>query len=293
MLFFFTCLVAGLLFFIVDPIEGCIHAASYVYNSRPGVFIEKVLNDFIDIDTADDPGGLAVSMKLQSAINNTQAVQSNVANAISFLQTQDGSLQTAGNILNRMSQLATLYSDVTKSSSDKANYSTEFTQLQQQLNSITQGSFNGVSLFAIPSSSLKVAISTDGTQKVDITKPAIDDSSTNFYKVGGELMPGEPIGNAATGLGNGVSLAMITSAIQEVATLRAENGAYTSQLSFASQILTNNAQNLESADSQIADVDVASESTNYAKYQILVQSGAAMLAQANSQSQIALKLIGG
>jgi flagellin len=245
------------------------------------------------VTPSDDPGGLAVSMKLQASISSTQAVQSNVANAISFLQTQDGSLQTAGNILNRMSQLATLYNDVTKSSSDKANYETEFKQLQGQLNSITQSDFNGVSLFAIPAGTLSVAISADGSQKVDIAKPAIDDPSTNFYKVGGELMPGESTDNIANGLGNGISLGTITSAIQEIATLRAQNGAYTSQLNFATEILTTNEQNLESANSQIADVDVASESTNYAKYQILVQSGASMLAQANSQSQIALKLIGG
>jgi flagellin len=237
------------------------------------------------VTPSDDPGGLAVSMKLQASINNTQAVQSNVANAISFLQTQDGSLQTAGNILNRMSQLATLYDDVTKSSSDKANYQTEFAQLQDQLKSIDQGTFNGVSLFGASGDTLSVAISADGSQKVTITKPYVADTSTGkTYNT---------VETSTAGLASGgISLGQITDAIQEIATFRAQNGAYTSQLNFASQILTTNEQNLESANSQIADVDVASESTNYAKYQILVQSGASMLAQANSQSQIALKLIG-
>jgi len=237
------------------------------------------------VTPSDDPGGLAVSMKLQASINNTQAVQSNVANAISFLQTQDGSLQTAGNILNRMSQLATLYDDVTKSSSDKANYQTEFAQLQDRLKSIDQGTFNGVSLFGASGDTLSVAISADGSQKVTITKPYVADTSTGkTYNT---------VETSTAGLASGgISLGQITDAIQEIATFRAQNGAYTSQLNFASQILTTNEQNLESANSQIADVDVASESTNYAKYQILVQSGASMLAQANSQSQIALKLIG-
>ena len=237
------------------------------------------------VTPSDDPGGLAVSMKLQSAISTTQAVQSNVANAISFLQTQDGSLQTAGNILNRMSQLATLYNDVTKSSSDKANYQTEFAQLQDQLKSIDEGTFNGVSLFGGSDSTLQVAISPDGSQTVTMSKPYVADTS------GGKTY--STIETSAAGLATGgISLGQITDAIQEIATFRAENGAYTSQLNFASQILTTNAQNLQSANSQIADVDVASESTNYAKYQILVQSGASMLAQANSQSQIALKLLG-
>jgi flagellin len=234
---------------------------------------------------SDDPGGLAVSMKLAAEVNSTQAVQSNVANAISFLQTQDGSLQTAGNILNRMSQLATLYNDVTKSSSDKTNYQTEFAQLQQQLSSIDAGNFNGVSLFGSShSSSLIVTTSADGTQKVTITKPYLASADTGqTYRT---------VETSTAGLATGgISLGQITDAIQEIATFRAQNGAYTSQLNFASQILTTNAQNLQAANSQIADVDVASESTNYAKYQILVQTGATMLAQANSQSQVALKLL--
>jgi flagellin len=228
-------------------------------------------------------------MKLQSAISTTTAVQSNVANAISFLQTQDGSLSTAGNILNRMSELDTLYNDVTKSQSDKDNYQTEFTQLQQELSNIDGGTFNGVSLFANASgASLTVNISADGNQSITLDKPYLQDTTgSNTYA---------DIENQARTLGgtgtSGISLAMITNAIQEIATMRAENGAYTSQLNFASQILTTNGQNLESANSQIADVDVASESTAYAKYQILVQSGASMLAQANSQSQIALKILG-
>jgi len=237
------------------------------------------------VSPSDDPGGLAVSVKLQAQINDTQAVQSNVANAISFLQTQDGSLQTAGNILNRMSQLATLYNDVTKSSSDKANYQTEFSQLQQQLTSIDGGNFNGVSLFGSTSTStLAVAISADGTQNVTLTKPYVASTSgTDTY---------HSVESSSNSLSSGISLSMITNAIQEIATFRAQNGAYTSQLNFANQILTTNGQNLQSANSQIADVDVASESTNFAKYQILVQSGASMLAQANSQSQIALKILG-
>ena len=237
------------------------------------------------VTPADDPGGLAVSVKLQAQINDTMAVQSNVANAISFLQTQDGSLQTAGNILNRMSELATLFNDVTKSSSDKANYQTEFSQLQDELQSLSSGNFNGVSLFGSTSSStLSVAISADGSQKVTLDQPYLASTSNgDTYNA---------IQDSSNTLSSGISLAMITSAIQEIATFRAQNGAYTSQLNFASQILTTNGQNLQSANSQIADVDVASESTNFAKYQILVQSGATMLAQANSQSQIALKILG-
>ena len=79
---------------------------------------------------ADDAGGLAVSMKLTAAISRTDATSTNIANAVSFLQTQDGSLKTAGDVLNRISELKTLSTDVTKSATDVANYDTEFTALQ-------------------------------------------------------------------------------------------------------------------------------------------------------------------
>lgn len=236
------------------------------------------------VNPADDAGGLAVSMKMSAAIGRTAAVQTNVANAVSYLQTQDGSLKTAGDILNRMSQLKTLYSDVTKSASDKTNYQTEFTQLQQQLQNINGESFNGVSLFGntTTGTSLTVSISEDGTRTLSIDK-------SNLTKAGSSY---NSVLDSTVSLGD-TTLSTITGAIQEVATFRASNGAYSSRLQFANNILTVNKQNLESANSQITDVDVASESTAYAKYNILVQSGAAMLAQANASAQIALKLIGG
>ena len=250
------------------------------------------------VNPADDAGGLAVSMKLTAAIRRTQAVQSNVANAVSFLQTQDGALKTAGDILNRMSELSTLFNDVTKSTTDKANYQTEFNQLQQQLTSIKGEAFNGVSLFSA-TNDLSVGISEDGSRSVLVTKTDLTNTSAagNFNKVQ-NYSDGTRTGSSHYSLDGSnsstkLTLGVINTAIQEIATFRAANGAYSSRLQFASSILTVNAQNLQAANSQISDVDVASESTNFAKYNILVQSGASMLAQANASAQIAIKLIGG
>ncbi len=89
-----------------------------------------------------------------------------------------------------------------------------------------------------------------------------------------------------------INLSDITDAIQNVATYRAQNGAEQSRLGFAQEVLTVNKANLESANSRITDVDVAEESTSLARWNILVQSGTAMLAQANQSAQVALKLIG-
>ena len=97
----------------------------------------------------DNPGGLAVSMKLSAAINRISGAQSNVQNAISFMEVQDGMLDTVGKIVDRMSELKGLSSqDPMKSEQDRASYNNEFKDLQSQLYDISKMKFNGVSLFA-------------------------------------------------------------------------------------------------------------------------------------------------
>ena len=223
---------------------------------------------------ADDAGGLAVSMKLDAAIRRTDAANTNVANAISFLQTQDGGLKTAGAVLNRISELKTLSTDVTKSASDIANYDTEFTALKAQLTSITTATFNGVALFG--GGTLTVGTSEDGTQSLAITQSAL---ATNVTAI-----------TAAANLA-AVTTAVATTALTNVATSRAQNGSDASRLSFSADLLTVNRTNLEAANSRIVDVDVASESTKLARNNILVQASTAMLAQANASSQSVLTLL--
>ncbi len=226
------------------------------------------------VSPSDDAGGLAVSMKLSAALRRTDATNTGVANAISFLQTQDGGLKTAGDILNRVSELKTLAGDVTKSTTDVANYDLEFTALKAQLTSLAAGKFNGIGLFG--GGTLSVATSEDGTQAQAITKA---DLATNVTTI-----------TAAANLA-AVTTAQITTAITNVATSRAQNGSDSSNLGFASDMLSTNKTNLEAANSRITDVDVAHESTQLARYNILVQAGTAMLSQANASSQIALKLL--
>jgi flagellin len=242
------------------------------------------------VNPADDAGGLAVSLKLDAAAKRTAAVQTNVANALSFLQTQDGNLKTASDILNRLSELTTLYNDVTKSTGDKSNYQTEFNQLQRQLSTIKDASFNGVSLFGGTALTIKTTEDGSSTAAVSVTTPNLTDTTNapNFKK----LQDFASYSLDGSGSTTAVSLGTVKTAISEIATYRAQNGAYSSRLQFASDILTINGQNLQAANSRIVDADIASESTAYARNQILVQSGASILAQANASAQVALKLIG-
>ncbi|MFM8829404.1 MAG: flagellin, partial [Spartobacteria bacterium] len=162
-------------------------ATSAAYNlSNTNVNLQRSLNRLSSgsrINSAyDDAGGLAVSMKLSASIRRTDATLANVNNSIAFLQTQDGVIKTADKILNRMSELATLAQDVTKSTNDLALYNTELTQLKGQLNLMLSEEFNGISLFstgAVASgnnaafdddATLTVVTSHDGNQTVGITQ---------------------------------------------------------------------------------------------------------------------------
>jgi flagellin len=233
------------------------------------------------VNPSDDAGGLAVSMKFTAAAKRSAAASANIGNSISFLQTQDGVLKTAGKVLDRMSELKTLYADPTKNSDDLANYDAEFTELQSELTSLAAEEFNSVALFG-SAASLTVQVSEDGSQTVSVSAKDLTSTASGV---------GEITATTVGDLGD-ISLSDITDAIQNVATFRASNGAEQSRLGFAAEVLTVNKANLEAANSRITDVDVAQESTQLARWNILVQSGTAMLAQANQSAQVALRLIG-
>jgi flagellin len=242
--------------------------------------LDKLSSGSKIVNPSDDAGGLAVSMKLLATSDREGALQNNVSDTTSYLQTQDGALQVAGSILDRVSQLETLYQDPTKNTSDLANYDDEFTQLQAELTSLTSESFNNVSLFG---TTFNVDVTDDLSSSSAVTIAAQDLSSTTSG-IGALTTSG------VTSLSD-IALSDVTAAIQNVATMRATNGAEQSRLSFASQMLTTNQTNLNSAISSITDVDVAQETTNLAKWNVLVQAGTAMLTQANQSAQSALKLI--
>jgi len=240
----------------------------------------------------DDAGGLAVSMKMSASIRRTEATLANVNNSVSFLQTQDGVLKTADKVLNRMSELATLAQDVTKSTNDLSLYDTELDVLKNQLNLMLNEKFNGISLFSSgttsgldSSTTLTVVTSHDGAQTVGITQADLSFVSTS---VGSSSTTGMDISTTSAAQN---AVTTIQTAIQNLATLRANNGAEQSRLTFAGDMLAVNKTNLEAANSRIIDVDVADESTKLARYNILQQAGTAMLAQANQATQSILRLI--
>lgn len=286
----------------------------------------------------EDPGSLAVAMKLEAAINRISGAVNNVNNGISFLEVQDGMLETAGKIVDRMSELKGLASqDPMKSEQDQASYDNEFRDLQMQLYDISNMKFNGVSLFANYTSdatgavtsteaifnagsqnlsrdnSLTIYTSSEGSggsrvsvhrllllsaltinQNTNIGNQWSDANNTSGIQQIGYT--NEPLTFASQNLSDTLSLKqisvnVITKALENISYLRAQNGASGSRLYFSSDSLAKQKTNMRAAHGRIVDADIAEETTNLAKYQVLSQAAASMLSQANSNTDIALMLI--
>jgi flagellin len=296
---------------------------------------------------AEDAGGLAVAYKLDSHVKRTEAVLNNHQNSLSFLQVQDGALETVGNIVSRMAELRTMAADITKNSSDIENYSKEFRELQVQLKQISAEKFNGISLFSVtggqtntgtltPSTetyryrnSKGVSISgtytahhrtltthpsgveKDGSIELNVSNLSFilslgairDSGGTNVNLLG--LQATSPASQTAKNSNGspvidsdgfifditGVSINQFTHVIEKIADARAENGAEQQRVQQSFNLHSLNMVNLEAAHGRIMDVDVALESTRFAKHNVLVQASASMTAQANQLTQVALTLL--
>lgn len=354
------------------------------------------------VNSSDDAGGLAVSMKMSAALKRTEATAINLRNMVSFLDTQDGAFKVADKVLSRMSELSALSRDVSKNSGDIENYNKEFENLKLQMASLAAEKFNGVQLFADSSTgdTFKVPTSEEGSQNTTVTQAGLASDPMSYMMINGfdtfqvedddgnirtfiaPLDPGVEWGEIAGvpvkfgdataggsvnafeipgGVGSAVSVNLATGAVtpfsgassitvngktvdsegtaisanstpiinpdkdgddtgliglttqltdlkydnsaayaylsqealQQVADMRAQNGAEMSRINFAQDLLEINAVNLEAANSRIMDVDVAAESSQLARFQILQQAGTAMLAQANTSQQSLVRLLQG
>jgi flagellin len=244
------------------------------------------------VNPSDDAAGLAVSEKLDAQNRRVGAATTNVQNAISYIQTADGFMSGMTKVLSRMSELAVLAKDVTKNTTDISLYGQEFTALQDQLRATIGGTgiaaplgtFNGIALFG---SSTIQPVTIGEAVGQEMTVPASDLQSGNMAT----LLNQSTAGAYTLSLTSSSAIQTITDTIQQVATERAKLGASQSRLELASTTLSIQTENLAAAISRIRDVDVAEESTQYAKYNVLVQSGTAMLAQANQSPLSVLKLL--
>ncbi len=232
------------------------------------------------VSPEDDAAGSAVSMRFDAQISRTEAARANVGNTVSYNQTQDGFMGKVKKALDRMSELAVLAQDVTKTDTDRALYDSEFQQLGNYMIEVAKKDFNGVSLF--DGAARNVTIDSEGTT---FAMSGIDLGSATYTAVTGPA-------SVATLGGATAALGTVKNAITQLASDRATVGAMRTRLNYTDEQLGVLRDNLASSNSRIKDVDVAEESTQFARFNILVQAGTAMLSQANSSPQAALRLLG-
>jgi flagellin len=230
-----------------------------------------------------DAAGLAQFAKLDAQISRLDAGQSNVANAVSFSETQDGALRQAQGALNRMGELSIAAQDPTKNTEDLANIQQEFGQLQSFVGGLSSETFNGVNLF----SNSGQAVTSDG-EGGQVAMAAVDLAAAG--NAGGLSSVASGI-SVSTPTNAAAALTAIQTSIQNVANARATVGADIQRLNITSETNSIRTETLSAASSRIKDSDIAVESTRLGSYKLLVQSGVASLKLINQAPKSTLQLL--
>ncbi len=233
---------------------------------------------------ADDAAGLAISESMKSQIRSYTVAQRNASDAQSMAQTAEGALGDVHDIMGRMRELAMQSSNGDLGSTDRGYVATEFKALQAEVTRI-QGSakFNGKQLInaTAATTTFQVGLNNTASDQIKVTFGGV--KLTTIVAVGTDV-------STATGALN--ALATIDTAIQNVSTARSNFGTAMNRMDFATSNIQTMQLNITAANSRIRDVDVASETANLSRNQVLTQAGTAVLAQANQIPQLALSLIG-
>jgi len=250
-------------------------------------------------NAGDDASGLAMSERMRSQARNTAAAASNVENKLSYLQTADSWMQKIHDMLGRMGELAVMANDGTKSDVDRTALQQEFAQMQDEITRITTGpsaagKFNGVAVFQ-GGADVSLQVGADGGQV--FSSAALDLTTANADDLGNGTTWGGLIDSA--GAVNVLTPADAEAAVTEVqlgidfmSLKRADTGAEIKRMEQTLDGLRSYEENISATESRIRDVDVAKETAEMTKYQILQQVGTAMLAQANQLPNNVMQLFG-
>jgi flagellin len=247
----------------------------------------------------DDASGLAVSEKMRSQIRGLNQAERNIENAVSFIQVTEGYLQETHDIMHRIRELAVQSANGIYTDEDRMQIQVEVSQLVDEVNRIaSHAQFNGMNIltgaFADPSQGgtevrqmyFQVGANMDQRERVYIGTMTAD-----ALGLTGAQGTGESISISTPDQAN-QAIGLVDTAMQVVSKQRADLGAYQNRFEMAAEGVAIAAENMQAAESLIRDTDMASETVQFVKNQILVQSGTAMLAQANLQPQSVLQLLG-
>jgi flagellin len=245
---------------------------------------------------ADDAAGYAISQGLTSQVNGLQQASQNVSDATSMVQTADSALNNVQSMLQRVSELAVQYQNGDLSSTDQSDIQDEVNQLTQEIDrQRTSVQFNGINLLD------GSAGANTGVVTFQVGSASSDTLAVSFQDIEGTSNLGTSAfswtqastGGTVFSLGQSGAVSAISTAINNISSLAATLGAVQNRLQYTATAISTTQENMSSSLSSIQDVDMASEMTTLTQQQVLQQAGTAMLAQANSQPQLVLKLLQG
>jgi flagellin len=246
--------------------------------------LERIASGKKLLSAADDPGGLAVAMKLRNQITTNDAELSAVENAKSYVESQSTALQTTSSIVGEMRTLKSNW-DIADAAGDtdlKDSYQRQFEDLQGQLNSIKGETLNGRKLFDRGASESQIMVSNVALNDLGLDAALQNDDGSGAGN--------QNIADSSITLTN-VTEDNLEVIEDNVSALTAEVAGDASTLGFASDYLTNMSTNLETAHGRIMDVDLAEETSNYATLSMQYEAAAAAVAQANVSSAKVLDLL--
>ena len=257
--------------------------------------IEKLSSGMRINRAGDDASGLAVSEKLRSQIRGLNQATRNIQNGISFIQTTEGFLQETQDILHRIRELAVQSANGIYTQEDRMQIQVEVSQLVDEINRIaSHAQFNGMNIltgaFARNSATgavmrFQIGANMDQSEQVYIGTMTAQALGLQAAQGGQGILSLSTVENANQAIG------VLDVALKTVNKQRADLGAYQNRLEHAIKGIDIGAENLQAAESRIRDVDMAAEMVEYTKNQILMESGTAMLAQANTKTQSVLQLL--
>jgi len=233
---------------------------------------------------ADDAAGLAISASMDMQVQSYTVAQRNANDAISMAQTADGALGSVSDILGTMQTLATEGANGALATSDRSYLQTEFSQLQAEIkNILTSSKYNGIQVVNQTAASVdfQTGITNSSTDRIAVTFGGVQ---LNALLTATTTLSGAASNSQA-------AMGAITSALSTISTSRANFGAAINRFDVVVSNLQTASLNTSAAESRIKDVDVASETANLSREQVLIQAGASVLAQANQVPQVALKLL--
>jgi len=275
------------------------HNLSAMFANRQVKFNELDLNKDIEklssgmrINRAgDDASGLAVSEKMRSQIRGLNQAGQNISNAVSFIQTTEGYLAETQDIMHRLRELAVQSANGIYSPEDRAQIQVEVSQLVDEVNRIaSHAQFNGMNMltgrFANPAGGgvvtgdmfFQIGANMDQRKQVFIGTMTAVALKLNGISISTPDKANQTIGS-------------VDAAMTRISRQRADLGAYQNRFEMASKGVAVAAENMQAAESQIRDTDMAAQMVDYTKNQILMQASTAMLAQANLKTRSVLQLL--